>query len=80
MTTPVTEPDLSLDPWEEGISDEESRRRQPARNQSLIALIDSWIAEGENATDEERRAAEEEWDEFLRGIEPVRFREWTIDE
>ena len=80
MTTPITEPDLSLDPWEEGISEEESRRRQRARNQSLIALIDSWIAEGENATDEERRAAEEEWEEFMRGIEPVRFREWPFEE
>ena len=66
MTTPITEPDLSLDPWEEGISDEEARRRQHARNQSLIALIYSWIEEAE------RRQAKQDWEEFARAIDEDR--------
>ena len=72
MTTPITEPDLSLDPWEEGIAEEEAERRRIAARQSLMALIDSWIEEAESATDEERRIAEEEWEEFVRAIDEDR--------
>ena len=72
MTRPITEPDLSLDPWEDGIDEEESLRRKLVRNQSLIALIESRIAEGENATEEERRAAEQEWVEFIHAIDEDR--------
>ena len=72
MTTPLTEPDLSLDPWEAGISEEEARRRQRARNQSLLALINSWIEEAENMTVEERRQAERDWEEFARAIDENR--------
>jgi len=63
MTTPTTETvpgrDL-LDPDEPGISDDEARRRRIERNQPLIALLDAWIAEAENMSDEERRKAEED--------------------
>ena len=76
MTTPATTNQLALDPDEEGIDEEESRRRRIERNRSLITLLDQWIAEGENATEEERRQAIEEWEEFFRDFEPVRFREY----
>lgn len=79
MTTHITEtiPDLDvLDPDEAGISEEEARRRRVERNKPLIALLDEWIAEGENATDEERRIAEEEWEQFFREFEPLRVREY----
>ena len=55
MTTPASTNQLALDPDEEGIDEEESRRRRIERNRSLITLLDQWIAEGENATEEERR-------------------------
>lgn len=46
MTTPTTATDILLDPREEGIDEEEARRRRIAANQSLIALLDEWIAAG----------------------------------
>ena len=76
MTVPITEAQRDLDPFENGIEVEESRRRQIVRNQPLIALLDSWIAEGESATDEERRIAEAEWEQFFREFEPLRFRDY----
>lgn len=65
-----------LDPDEPGITEEKSRRRRIERNKPLIALLDQWIAEGENATEEERRIAEEEWKEFFENFEPFRLREY----
>jgi hypothetical protein len=79
MTSPITATETGLerlDPDEPGISDEESRRRRIERNKPLIALLDQWIAEGENATEEERQRAVDEWEEFFRDFEPVRFREY----
>jgi hypothetical protein len=72
MTIPTAVPDLSLDPWEEGITEDEARRRQRARNQSLIELIESWISEDENMTREGRLRAERDWEEFARGIDENR--------
>ncbi len=65
-----------LDPDEPGISEDEARRRRIVRNQPLIALIDEWIAEAEIAMEEERRIAEEEWEQFFREFEPLRLREY----
>ncbi len=73
MTSPITEPDLLLDPREDGIDEEEAQRRRTTAKQSLLALIDSWIAEGENATDEERRIAEQEWEELKRALDEDRL-------
>ena len=76
MTTPTTETisdaDI-LDPDEPGIDEDEARRRRIVRNQPLIALLDKWIAEAENMTDEERRQAQEDWEEFARGIDEHRL-------
>lgn len=76
MTISISETEHLLDPREEGISDEEAERRRVAAKQSLLALVDSWIAEGENATEEERRRAEEEWKEFFENFEPFQLREY----
>jgi hypothetical protein len=76
MTIPVSETERLLDPREEGISQEEAERRRVAAKQSLLALINSWIAEGENATEEERRAAAEEWRDFFENFEPFQLREY----
>lgn len=76
MMIPATETERLLDPGEEGISAEEAERRRLAAKQSLLALIDSWIAEGQNATEEERRRAEEEWKEFFETFEPFRLGEY----
>jgi hypothetical protein len=73
MTTPIIEPDLLLDPREEGIDEEEAERRRVVARQSLVALIDSWIEEAENMTDEERRQAERDWEEFARAIDEDRL-------
>ncbi len=73
MTTPTAESDLLLDPWEAGIDEDEAQRRRIAARQSLIALLDEWIAEGENATEEERRIAEQEWEELKRALDEDRL-------
>ncbi len=75
MTTPTTEADLTLnllDLDEDGLSEEEARRRRIERNKPLVALIQSWIDEAENATEEERRQAAEDWDELKRALDEHR--------
>ncbi len=76
MAIAVSDTEHLLDPREAGISEEEAERRRSAARQSLLALVDSWIAEGDNATDEERRLAEEEWKDFFENFEPFRLREY----
>lgn len=68
MTIPVTETHHLLNPREEGISEEEAERRRVAAKQSSLAPLDSWVAEGESATEEDRRHAEEERKRGLREL------------
>ncbi len=79
MTIPMTETHPGcdvLDQDEPGIGEDEARRRRIERNRPLLALLDEWIAEGENATDEERRIAEAEWEPFFREFQPLSLREY----
>lgn len=55
------------------VNDEAARQQRIERNRPAIELLESWIAEGERATDEERRIAEEEWEAFKRGIDEFRL-------
>lgn len=73
MTTSTTEIDRLLDPREVGISEEEARLRRIERNKPHVALIQSWIDEAENATDEERKQAAEDWEELKRALDEDRI-------
>lgn len=73
MTAPITETDPAVEPADGLIDEEEARRQRIARNRPTIELLQSWIDEAENATDEERRIAQEEWEEFVRGIDEHRL-------
>jgi hypothetical protein len=73
MSAHVIKPGPAVEPTEELEDEEHARLRQIERNRPAIELIESWIREGEAATDEERRIAEQEWEEFKRGIDEYRL-------
>lgn len=49
------------------------RATQRAKNQAAIDLLESWVQEAENATDEERQQADAEWRASMRDLDEHRL-------
>ena len=80
--SPAEETALARIAEEKGMAPEEYARRvlsgelrraeQRVKNQATIDLLDSWIKEAETFTEEEKRAADEEWRESMRDLDAHR--------